>query len=76
MHKVDSDLWNFISFVSPVGFLECFQPSEMSLEEIEGKLGSLLKADTISQLKSGVWKERLEGFVQFTILFYFFVLHG
>lgn len=37
------------------------QPAEMSLEEIEGKLGSLIHADTISQLKSAVWKERLEG---------------
>lgn len=37
------------------------QPAEMSLEEIEDKLGSLIQADTISQLKSAVWKERLEG---------------
>lgn len=41
------------------------QPGEMSLEEIEGKLGSLIPGDTISQLKSGVWKERLEGFCLF-----------
>lgn len=33
----------------------------MSLEEIESKLGSLIQAETISQLKSSVWKERLEG---------------
>lgn len=33
----------------------------MGLEEIESKLGSLVQADTISQLKSAVWKERLEG---------------
>lgn len=39
------------------------QPGEMSLEEIEQRLCSLIKADTISQLKSSVWKERLEGSV-------------
>ena len=33
----------------------------MSLEEVESKLGSLVEADTVSQLKSTVWKERLEG---------------
>lgn len=33
----------------------------MSLEEIESRLGSLIQADTITQLKSAVWKERLEG---------------
>lgn len=37
------------------------QPSEMSLEEIESRLGSLIQAETISQLKSAAWKERLEG---------------
>ncbi|XP_068645428.1 protein MOR1-like isoform X2 [Aristolochia californica] len=37
------------------------EPGEMSLEEIEGRLGTLIKADTVSQLKSGVWKERLEA---------------
>lgn len=37
------------------------QPAEMSIEEIEEKVGSLIQADTISQLKSAVWKERLEG---------------
>lgn len=44
--------------------LYCFenlQPAEMSLEEIESRLGSLIQSDTISQLKSAVWKERLEG---------------
>lgn len=47
-----------------------WQPGEMSLEEIEGRLGSLIKAETISQLKSGVWKERLEGFYpRFCLLF-------
>ena len=34
----------------------------MSLEEVESRLGSLVDADTVSQLKSTVWKERLEGF--------------
>lgn len=38
------------------------QPAEMSLEEIESKLGSLIQPETITQLKSAVWKERLEGF--------------
>ncbi|XP_020588721.1 protein MOR1 isoform X3 [Phalaenopsis equestris] len=37
------------------------EPGEMSLEEIEQRLCSLIKADTISQLKSSVWKERLEA---------------
>lgn len=41
--------------------LSCLQPAEMSLEEIESRLGSLIQADTISQLKSAAWKERLEG---------------
>ncbi|KAF6169432.1 hypothetical protein GIB67_021435, partial [Kingdonia uniflora] len=40
---------------------EDVEPSEMSLDEIESRLGSLLQANTISQLKSGVWKKRLEG---------------
>jgi hypothetical protein len=40
---------------------QIFQPAEMGLEEIERRLGSLLKEETISQLKSTVWKERLEG---------------
>ncbi|KAJ6844297.1 protein MOR1-like [Iris pallida] len=40
---------------------EDVEPGEMSLEEIEGRLGALLPADSISQLKSGVWKERLEA---------------
>nr|DAD22961.1 TPA_asm: hypothetical protein HUJ06_024424 [Nelumbo nucifera] len=42
---------------------EDIEPAEMSLEEIESRLGSLIQADTISQLKSGVWKERLEAIV-------------
>ncbi|XP_062100937.1 protein MOR1-like [Humulus lupulus] len=37
----------------------------MGLEEIESKLGSLVQADTISQLKSAVWKERLEAISSF-----------
>lgn len=48
--------------VLPYFFLFPFQPAEMSLEEIEGRLTSVLKSETISQLKSNVWKERLEGF--------------
>ncbi|OVA00544.1 HEAT [Macleaya cordata] len=40
---------------------EDVEPADMTLEEIESRLGSLLQADTISQLKSGVWKERLEA---------------
>ncbi|KNA20108.1 hypothetical protein SOVF_055370 [Spinacia oleracea] len=40
---------------------EDVEPSEMSLEEIESRLGSLIQAETISQLKSTVWKERLEA---------------
>ena len=38
------------------------QPTEMSLEEIEERISSVVKAETISQLKSTVWKERLEGY--------------
>jgi cytoskeleton-associated protein 5 len=37
------------------------QPSDMSLEEIEERLSNVVKAETINQLKSSVWKERLEG---------------
>ncbi|KAL5730206.1 Protein MICROTUBULE ORGANIZATION 1 [Ranunculus cassubicifolius] len=42
---------------------EDVEPADMSLDEIESRLGSLLKEDTISQLKSSVWKERLEAIV-------------
>ncbi|KAF5193151.1 Mor1 [Thalictrum thalictroides] len=42
---------------------EDVEPADMSLEEIESRLGSLLKEDTISQLKSSVWKERLEAII-------------
>ncbi|KAL3519697.1 hypothetical protein ACH5RR_017846 [Cinchona calisaya] len=38
---------------------EDIEPAEMSLEVIEDKLGSLIQVDTISQLKSTMWKERL-----------------
>uniref|UniRef100_A0A7N0ZV85 Protein MOR1 n=1 Tax=Kalanchoe fedtschenkoi TaxID=63787 RepID=A0A7N0ZV85_KALFE len=41
--------------------IEDVEPSEMGLEEVESKLGSLIQAETISQLKSAVWKERLEA---------------
>lgn len=44
---------------------EDVEPTEMSLEEIENRLGSLIQSDTISQLKSSVWKERLEAIVSF-----------
>ncbi|XP_073061679.1 LOW QUALITY PROTEIN: protein MOR1-like [Primulina eburnea] len=44
---------------------EDLEPAEMSLEEIENRLGSLVQSDTISQLKSAVWKERLEAIVSF-----------
>ncbi|GAY33790.1 hypothetical protein CUMW_008030 [Citrus unshiu] len=40
---------------------EDVEPSEMSLEEIESRLGSRIPADTVGQLKSAVWKERLEA---------------
>ncbi|XP_057538805.1 protein MOR1-like isoform X2 [Amaranthus tricolor] len=40
---------------------EDVEPSEMSLEEIESRVGSLVQAETISQLKSAAWKERLEA---------------
>lgn len=40
---------------------EDVEPSEMSLDEIESRLGSLIQAETITQLKSTVWKERLEA---------------
>ncbi|KAJ1686606.1 hypothetical protein LUZ63_017996 [Rhynchospora breviuscula] len=40
---------------------EDVEPSDMSLEEIEERLSTAVKADTITQLKSSVWKERLEA---------------
>ncbi|EPS71179.1 hypothetical protein M569_03579, partial [Genlisea aurea] len=42
---------------------EDVEPSEMSMEEIESRLGSLIQSETINQLKSAVWKERLEAIV-------------
>ncbi|AQK99762.1 Protein MOR1 [Zea mays] len=41
--------------------IEDVEPAEMSFEEIEERLKSVVKAETISQLKSSVWKERLEA---------------
>ncbi|KAL2502344.1 Protein MOR1 [Forsythia ovata] len=41
------------------------EPVEISLEEIENKLGSLIQVNTVVQLKSAVWKERLEVIVSF-----------
>ncbi|EMS63356.1 Protein MOR1 [Triticum urartu] len=41
--------------------IEDVEPSEMSLEEIEERLNSVVKTETVSQLKSTVWKERLEA---------------
>ncbi|KAL6614281.1 hypothetical protein ACP70R_036551 [Stipagrostis hirtigluma subsp. patula] len=49
------------SKASAAPVIEDVEPSEMSLEEIEEKLSSIVKAETISQLKSTVWKERLEA---------------
>lgn len=45
--------------------VEDVEPAEMSLEEIESKLGSLIQTETITQLKSAVWKERLEAINSF-----------
>jgi cytoskeleton-associated protein 5 len=44
---------------------EDVEPTEMGLEEIESRLGSLIQAETVSQLKSAVWKERLEAITSF-----------
>ncbi|KAM7525117.1 hypothetical protein LguiA_015019 [Lonicera macranthoides] len=44
---------------------EDVEPTEMSLDEIESRLGSLIQGDTVSQLKSAVWKERLEAIASF-----------
>lgn len=52
-------------------FLFVLQPSEMSLEEIEEKISSIIQADTITQLKSAVWKERLEGILLVDVLILF-----
>ncbi|XP_055805496.1 protein MOR1 [Solanum dulcamara] len=45
--------------------VEDVEPAEMSLEEIESKLGPLIQTETITQLKSAVWKERLEAITSF-----------
>lgn len=56
------------------------QPTEMSLEEIESRIGSLIQSDTIALLKSAVWKERLEGWQSPTcsdfVYFLLFILGG
>ncbi|KAM2730989.1 hypothetical protein EV1_002177 [Malus domestica] len=44
---------------------EDVEPGEMSLEEIETRLGSLIQEETVSQLKSSAWKERLEAISSF-----------
>ncbi|KAM1232436.1 hypothetical protein ACFX13_042991 [Malus domestica] len=44
---------------------EDVEPGDMSLEEIESRLGSLIQEDTVSQLKSSAWKERLEAISSF-----------
>ncbi|KAK1600989.1 hypothetical protein QYE76_007667 [Lolium multiflorum] len=49
------------SKASAAAEVEDVEPSEMSLEEIEERLNSIVKTETISQLKSTVWKERLEA---------------
>ncbi|KAI3741132.1 hypothetical protein L1987_58799 [Smallanthus sonchifolius] len=40
---------------------EDVEPIEMTLEEIESRIGSLIQEDIITQLKSAAWKERLEA---------------
>ena len=54
-----------VSLITNYIYLICvsniMQPTEMSLEEIESRIGSLIQSDTIALLKSAVWKERLEG---------------
>ncbi|GJM92767.1 hypothetical protein PR202_ga09263 [Eleusine coracana subsp. coracana] len=41
--------------------IEDVEPGEMSLEEIQERLSSTVKVEAISQLKSTIWKERLEA---------------
>lgn len=43
----------------------------MSLEIIEERLSSVIKPETVSQLKSGVWKERLEGLLPLSVELHF-----
>ncbi|XP_076948805.1 protein MOR1-like [Bidens hawaiensis] len=45
--------------------VEDVEPAEMGLEEIESRIGSLIQEDTIPQLKSAAWKERLEAITSF-----------
>ncbi|CAM6047665.1 unnamed protein product [Sphagnum compactum] len=40
---------------------EDIEPSDMSLEEIESRIGVLLEPDVITNLKSAIWKERLDA---------------
>ncbi|CAM8905774.1 unnamed protein product [Rhodiola kirilowii] len=47
--------------VTKVVEIEDVEPAEMGLEEVESKLSSIIQSETISQLKSAVWKERLEA---------------
>ncbi|KAI3709297.1 hypothetical protein L2E82_39057 [Cichorium intybus] len=44
---------------------EDVEPGDMTLEEIESRLGSLIKAETIAQLKSATWQERNKGITSF-----------
>ncbi|KAJ7532598.1 hypothetical protein O6H91_13G011700 [Diphasiastrum complanatum] len=43
--------------------MEDIEPSEMSLEEIEARVGSLIQPDVLANLKSAIWKERLEAMI-------------
>ncbi|VFQ87609.1 unnamed protein product [Cuscuta campestris] len=45
--------------------IEDVEPEDMSLEQIESRIGSLIQPDTISMLKSPVWKERVEAILSF-----------
>ncbi|XP_057847026.2 protein MOR1 isoform X2 [Cryptomeria japonica] len=47
--------------ITEVEMPEDIEPGDMSLEEIEGRVGSLFQADVLPNLKSTVWKERLEA---------------
>ncbi|XP_057833318.2 protein MOR1-like isoform X1 [Cryptomeria japonica] len=41
--------------------VEDIEPGEMSLEEIEGRVGSIFQEEVLPNLKSTIWKERLEA---------------
>eukprot|EP00249_Psilotum_nudum_P025077 c29367_g1_i8 orf=372-4385(+) len=43
--------------------VEDVEPGNMNLEEIEEKVGFLLQEDVLTNLKSTIWKERLEAMV-------------